>query len=76
MVSKRYESTEVDHRTWLHVPSGTFNSMLGPYLWNLKYEYTINSNTLPLSSVPIRRSSRVYFYTRRYPFTLWSEVNR
>ena len=23
MVSKRYESTEVDRRTWLHVPSGT-----------------------------------------------------
>ena len=23
MLSKRYESTEVDHRTWLHVPSGT-----------------------------------------------------
>ena len=23
MRRKRYESTEVDHRTWLHVPSGT-----------------------------------------------------
>ena len=23
MLSKRYESTEVDSRTWLHVPSGT-----------------------------------------------------
>ena len=23
MLSKRYESTEVDRRTWLHVPSGT-----------------------------------------------------
>ena len=23
MVSKRYKSTEVDCRTWLHVPSGT-----------------------------------------------------
>ena len=23
MLSKRYESTEVDLRTWLHVPSGT-----------------------------------------------------
>ena len=22
MLSKRYESTEVDSRTWLHVPSG------------------------------------------------------
>ena len=23
MLSKHYESTEVDRRTWLHVPSGT-----------------------------------------------------
>ena len=23
MLSKRYELTEVDSRTWLHVPSGT-----------------------------------------------------
>ena len=23
MLSKRYDSIEVDHRTWLHVPSGT-----------------------------------------------------
>ena len=23
MLSKRYESAEVDRRTWLHVPSGT-----------------------------------------------------
>ena len=23
MLSKRYESTRVDRRTWLHVPSGT-----------------------------------------------------
>ena len=23
MLSKRHESTIVDHRTWLHVPSGT-----------------------------------------------------
>ena len=23
MLSKRYESTEVDRRTWIHVPSGS-----------------------------------------------------
>ena len=23
MLSKRYESTEIDRKTWLHVPSGT-----------------------------------------------------
>ena len=26
MLSKRYESTEVDRRAWLHVPSGTLLS--------------------------------------------------
>ena len=26
MLSKRYESTEVDRRPWLHVPSGTQTS--------------------------------------------------
>ena len=26
MISKRYESNEVDRRTWLHVPSGTQRS--------------------------------------------------
>ena len=26
MLPKRYESTEVDRRTWLHVPSGTLLS--------------------------------------------------
>ena len=28
MISKRYESTEVDRRAWLHVPSGTHWSMM------------------------------------------------
>ena len=29
MLSKRYESTEVDRRTWLHVPSRTHWSTRG-----------------------------------------------
>ena len=28
MLSKRKESTEVDYRTWLHVPSGTLWSTI------------------------------------------------
>ena len=28
MLSKRYESTEDDRRTWLHVPSGTLTKQL------------------------------------------------
>ena len=31
MLSKRYESTEVDRRTWLHVPSGTHTHSLCLY---------------------------------------------
>ena len=37
MLSKRYESTEFDRRTWLHVPSGT--------LWST------SSDTHPMSEV-------------------------
>ena len=37
MLSKRYESTEVDRRTWLHVPSGT--------------HWSISSDTLQLVEI-------------------------
>ena len=36
MLSKRYKSTEVDCRTWLHVPSGTELDSV----YCLKYTYT------------------------------------
>ena len=37
MLSKRYKSTEVDRRTWLHVPSGTpSNDKLGQVLQSLQ----------------------------------------
>ena len=38
MLSKRYESTEVDRRTWLHVPSGTHWSTI-IYIWYFIFYY-------------------------------------
>ena len=35
MLSKRYESTEVERRTWLHVPSGT--------LWSTSSDTNVNT---------------------------------
>ena len=35
MLSKCYETTEVDRRTWLHVPSGLF----GPLAVTLQHYY-------------------------------------
>ena len=42
MLSKRYESTEVDRRTWLHVPSE--NSLVhqqchSPSSWNMNRDF-------------------------------------
>ena len=40
MLSKRYKSTEVDRRTWLHVPSETHwsTSILFIYLFNTLFQ--------------------------------------
>ena len=37
MLFKRYESSEDDHRTWLHVPSGTH--------WSTSSDIQINGTT-------------------------------
>ena len=47
MLSKRYEPTEVDRRTWLHVPSGT--------------PWSTSSDTLQV--VEIRKETTTYLYT-------------
>ena len=46
MLSKRYESTEVDRRTWLHVPSGT--------LWST------SSDTRGEVEIQIETSTKMY----------------
>ena len=46
MLSKRYESTEVDRRTWLHVPSGT--------------HWSTSSDTHQVIEIQIETSTKMY----------------
>ena len=46
MLSKRYESTEVDRRTWLHVPSGT--------------HWSTSSDTHQVVEIKIETSTKMY----------------
>ena len=46
MLSKRYESTEVDRRTWLHVPSGT--------------HWSTGSDTQQVVEIQIETSTKTY----------------
>ena len=46
MLSKRYESTEVDRRTWLHLPSGT--------------HWSTSSNTHQLVEIETDTSTKMY----------------
>ena len=49
MLSKRYESTEVDRRTWLHMPSGT--------------PWSTNSDTHQVLVVEIKNETSTKMYT-------------
>ena len=46
MLSKRYESTKVDRRTWLHVPSGT--------------HWSSSSDTHQVVEIQIETSTKMY----------------
>ena len=46
MLSKRYESTKVDSRTWLHVPSGT--------------HWSTSSDTHQVVEIQIETSTKMY----------------
>ena len=46
MLSKRYGSTEVDRRTWLHVPSGT--------------HWSTSSDTHQVVEIQIETSTKMY----------------
>ena len=46
MLSNRYESTEVDRRPWLHVPSGT--------------HWSTSSDTHQEVEIPIETSTKMY----------------
>ena len=46
MLSKRYESTEVDRRTWLQVPSGTLRLRMSTEICRLDYAIENQLNTI------------------------------
>ena len=46
MLSKRYKSTEVGRRTWLHVPSGT--------------HWSISSDIYQVVEIQIERTTKMY----------------
>ena len=60
MLSKRYESTEVDRRTWLHVPSGTLWStrLLVRYLHHFKSDLINDMEHMRISG---NESSYLFF---------------
>ena len=51
MLSKHYESTEVDRRTWLHVPSGT--------------HWSTSSDTHQVVEIQIETSTKMYKSSKR-----------
>ena len=66
MLSKRYESTEVDRRTWLHVPSGTHWSTSSDthQVVEIQIETTTKMYT-PLVEIQIETTTKMYtpFYS-------------
>ena len=58
MLSKRYESTEVDRRTWLHVPSGT--------------PWSTSSDTHQVVEIKRDFYSDVYTILNQIEFTVWT----
>ena len=60
MLSKRYESTEVDRRTWLHVPSGTHWSTSSD-LMSLQHDFVWDtfSDAMLYFLFRVKRSYRV-----------------
>ena len=58
MLSKRYKSTEVDRRTWLHVPSGT--------------HWSTSSDTHQVVEIQIETSTKMYTPSNRIKLTIWT----
>ena len=53
MLSKRYESTEIDRRTWPYVPSGT--------LWSTN-AFTISSYLIRINTLVIKHVSNLIWF--------------
>ena len=64
ILSKRYESTEVDRRTWLHVPSGT--------------HWSTSSDTHQVVEIQIETSTKMYtpFLTERFSVFYQTKKNK
>ena len=59
MLSKRYKSTEVAQRTWLHVPSGT--------------HWSTSSHTRQVVEIQIETSTKMYTpFFNRIKLTIWT----
>ena len=59
MLSKRYESTEVDRRTWIHVPSGT--------------HWSTSSDTQQVVEIHKETSTKMYTpFLNRIELTTWT----
>ena len=72
MLSKRYKSTEVDRRTWLHVPSGTpwskkIQTCIKNYLKNHRRIHIF------LSKYIVHLFGHMYFHNSAY---LWQEKKK
>ena len=59
MLSKGYESTAVDRRTWLHVPLGT--------------HWSTSSDTHQVVEIQIETSTKMYTpFFKRIKLTIWT----
>ena len=75
MLSKRYESTEVNRRTWLHVPSGTHWSTSNIFLkWEFyKKNQPCSWNTNEPHEINIVSDSSCKTFKERVPIGLRSQ---
>ena len=77
MLSKRYESTEVDRRTWLHVPSGTHWSTSSDthQVVEIQIETYIKMYTPNLSSLVTKVGVGLFVFTITVEHSLNIDLN-
>ena len=69
---KHYKSTEVDRRTWLHVPSGTPWSTSTHQVVEKRMVLTLEQMQVPNGTGPgVRRSKRPLLASRTRCYVLW-----
>ena len=71
MLRKRYESTEVDRRSWLHVPSGSKREVRGMFEIRKFGDKTSSGEIgLDIEHMQVSKWDRTRFETRRLNFIL------